>query len=79
MLAFLAKMVTADPLNAEREFIISFYLADDSITVTERPQKKSGKSSHTSSRTVPKEFLRFTLHPKKFRKQLNYKCLARVY
>ncbi|XP_026151493.1 EF-hand domain-containing family member C2 isoform X2 [Mastacembelus armatus] len=42
VLNFRAKMVTADPVDRERLFIISFYLCDDSISVFERPQRNSG-------------------------------------
>lgn len=44
MLNFNAKMVTSDPVDRDRAFIISFYLCDDSISVFERPQRNSGKS-----------------------------------
>ncbi|XP_034042598.1 EF-hand domain-containing family member C2 [Thalassophryne amazonica] len=40
VLQFRAKMVTSDP--ADRVFIISFFLCDDSISVFEPPQKNSG-------------------------------------
>uniref|UniRef100_A0A7N6BAF0 EF-hand domain-containing family member C2 n=1 Tax=Anabas testudineus TaxID=64144 RepID=A0A7N6BAF0_ANATE len=42
ILNFRAKMVTTDPVDTERLFIISFYLCDDSISVFERPQRNSG-------------------------------------
>ncbi|XP_023255140.1 EF-hand domain-containing family member C2-like, partial [Seriola lalandi dorsalis] len=42
VLSFRAKMVTTDPVDRERVFIISFYLCDDSISVFEHPQKNSG-------------------------------------
>ncbi|KAK5860609.1 hypothetical protein PBY51_022072 [Eleginops maclovinus] len=42
VLDFRAKMVTSDPVDRERVFVISFYLSDDSICVFERPQKNSG-------------------------------------
>ncbi|XP_038125122.1 EF-hand domain-containing family member C2 isoform X2 [Cyprinodon tularosa] len=42
LLNFLAKMVTTDPVDTERRFIITFYLSDDSISVFEKPQKNSG-------------------------------------
>ncbi|XP_073330014.1 EF-hand domain-containing family member C2 [Pagrus major] len=42
VLNFHAKMVTTDPVDRDRVFIISFYLCDDSISVFERPQKNSG-------------------------------------
>ncbi|XP_069389268.1 EF-hand domain-containing family member C2 [Paralichthys olivaceus] len=42
VLSFHAKMVTTDPVDSERVFIISFYLCDDSITVFEPPQRNSG-------------------------------------
>ncbi|XP_031156685.1 EF-hand domain-containing family member C2 [Sander lucioperca] len=42
VLKFSAKMVTDDPVDSERMFIISFYLCDDSISVYERSQRNSG-------------------------------------
>ncbi|GLD56572.1 EF-hand domain-containing family member C2 isoform X1 [Lates japonicus] len=42
VLNFRAKMVTTDPVDRERAFIISFYLCDDSISVFEQPQRNSG-------------------------------------
>uniref|UniRef100_A0A671TV70 EF-hand domain-containing family member C2 n=1 Tax=Sparus aurata TaxID=8175 RepID=A0A671TV70_SPAAU len=42
VLNFHAKMVTNDPVDSKRAFIISFYLCDDSISVFERPQRNSG-------------------------------------
>ncbi|XP_069568135.1 EF-hand domain-containing family member C2 isoform X1 [Brachyistius frenatus] len=42
VLNFRAKMMTTDPVDVERVFIVSFYLSDDSICVFERPQKNSG-------------------------------------
>ncbi|KAI3356550.1 hypothetical protein L3Q82_017230, partial [Scortum barcoo] len=41
-LNFRAKMVTTDPVDRDRVFIISFFLSDDSISVFERPQRNSG-------------------------------------
>jgi len=40
-----AKMVTTDPVDRDRVFIIYFYLCDDSICVFEQPQKNSGKKN----------------------------------
>ncbi|XP_061917651.1 EF-hand domain-containing family member C2 isoform X1 [Entelurus aequoreus] len=42
VLTFHAKMVTTSHVDSDREFIISFYLSDDSISVFERSQKNSG-------------------------------------
>ncbi|KAK5889868.1 hypothetical protein CesoFtcFv8_013445 [Champsocephalus esox] len=42
ILNFRAKMVTSDPVDRERVFVISFYLSDDSIGVFERAQRNSG-------------------------------------
>ncbi|XP_040004665.1 EF-hand domain-containing family member C2 [Xiphias gladius] len=42
VLNFRAKMVTTDPVDRDRVFIISFYLCDDSISVFEHPQRNSG-------------------------------------
>ncbi|XP_054471819.1 EF-hand domain-containing family member C2 [Anoplopoma fimbria] len=42
VLNFRAKMVTTDPVDRERVFIISFFICDDSICVFEKPQRNSG-------------------------------------
>ncbi|XP_056144939.1 EF-hand domain-containing family member C2 [Lampris incognitus] len=42
VLRFRAKMVTNDPVNRDRGFIVSFYLCDDTIRIFEPPQKNSG-------------------------------------
>ncbi|KAG7502356.1 hypothetical protein JOB18_018105 [Solea senegalensis] len=42
VLSFRARMETNDPADAEREFVVSFYLSDDSIGVFERAQRNSG-------------------------------------
>ncbi|XP_038577317.1 EF-hand domain-containing family member C2 [Micropterus salmoides] len=42
VLNFRAKLVTTDPVDKERVFIISFHLCDDSISVFEHPQRNSG-------------------------------------
>ena len=47
-LRFLAKIQTRDPIQADRRFIISYYLSDDSIYVFEPPVKNSGKFNWTS-------------------------------
>ena len=47
-LRFLAKIQTRDPIQADRRFIISYYLSDDSIYVFEPPVKNSGKFNSIS-------------------------------
>ncbi|XP_048826270.1 EF-hand domain-containing family member C2 isoform X2 [Brienomyrus brachyistius] len=42
VLRFAGKMVSEDPIDRERLFIISFYLSDDTISVFEPPQRNSG-------------------------------------
>jgi hypothetical protein len=42
ILRFTAKLITKDPIQADRRFIISYFLADDSIHVHEPPVKNSG-------------------------------------
>uniref|UniRef100_A0A3B4AFN7 EF-hand domain-containing family member C2 n=1 Tax=Periophthalmus magnuspinnatus TaxID=409849 RepID=A0A3B4AFN7_9GOBI len=42
VLNFEAKMVTENPVDKDRVFIISFYLRDDTISVFEKIQKNSG-------------------------------------
>lgn len=44
ILRFLGKMLTDNPIDKDRTFIISFYLSDDTITVYEPIQKNSGMS-----------------------------------
>jgi hypothetical protein len=41
-LRFLARIITKDPIQADRRFIISYFLSDDSILVHEPPVKNSG-------------------------------------
>ena len=41
-LRFLARIQTNDPIQADRRFIISYFLSDDSIHVHEPPVKNSG-------------------------------------
>lgn len=53
MLKFHAKMVTNDPVDRNRVFIISFYLCDDSISVFEKPLRNSGKSVRTIAAPEP--------------------------
>ncbi|XP_053351747.1 EF-hand domain-containing family member C2 isoform X1 [Clarias gariepinus] len=42
VLRFVGKMLTDDPADKERTFIISFYLSDDTIAVFEPTQKNTG-------------------------------------
>jgi hypothetical protein len=42
-LRFLARLNTKIPEDMERRFLISFFLADDSIQVYEMPNKNSGR------------------------------------
>ncbi|KAL4656835.1 EF-hand domain-containing family member C2 [Arapaima gigas] len=42
VLRFVGRMVSDDPINKERLFIISFYLSDDTISVFEPLQRNSG-------------------------------------
>ena len=67
-------MVTTDPVDRDRVFVISFYLCDDSISVFERPQRNSGESVQTiaapeqlpdhksMSLMVNISFIKFTFH-----------------
>lgn len=41
-LRYLAKIQTKDPIQADRRFIISYFMSDDSISVFEPPVKNSG-------------------------------------
>lgn len=42
MLRFLAKMETNKPIDMDRRFIISYFLADDTVLVFEPPVRNSG-------------------------------------
>ncbi|KAM3861872.1 EF-hand domain-containing family member C2 [Diretmus argenteus] len=42
VLRFHAKMLSADPIDRDRLFVISFYLSDDTISMFEPPQRNSG-------------------------------------
>ncbi|XP_051565641.1 EF-hand domain-containing family member C2 [Myxocyprinus asiaticus] len=42
VLRFVGKMLTDNPIDKERVFIISFYLSDDTIAIFEPPQRNSG-------------------------------------
>lgn len=58
MLNFRAKMMTSDPTDRERVFIISFYLCDDSISVFEQAQRNSGKNIWTVA--TPEQLLQLS-------------------
>ncbi|CAF1268119.1 unnamed protein product [Adineta steineri] len=42
VLRFMAKVMTKDPIQAQRRFIISYFLADDTISIHEPPKRNSG-------------------------------------
>ncbi|XP_015218867.1 EF-hand domain-containing family member C2 isoform X1 [Lepisosteus oculatus] len=42
ILRFVGRMVSDNPIDSERKFIISFYLSDDTISIFEPPQRNSG-------------------------------------
>ncbi|KAF7250939.1 EF-hand domain-containing family member C2 [Varanus komodoensis] len=42
ILRFLAQLITTDPVDKDRKFIISFFLSDDTIAVFEPPQRNTG-------------------------------------
>lgn len=42
ILRFLAKMLSSNPDDEDRQFVIAFYLADDTVSVYEPPVKNSG-------------------------------------
>ncbi|XP_072282959.1 EF-hand domain-containing family member C2 [Pyxicephalus adspersus] len=42
VLRFVAKLITENPIDLERKFIISYFLSDDTIAVFEPPQRNSG-------------------------------------
>ena len=43
ILRFLARLNGKNPEDADRKFLISFFLSDDSIQIYEMPKKNSGK------------------------------------
>eukprot|EP01029_Cantina_marsupialis_P015936 TRINITY_DN3528_c0_g1_i2.p1 TRINITY_DN3528_c0_g1~~TRINITY_DN3528_c0_g1_i2.p1 ORF type:complete len:532 (-),score=144.71 TRINITY_DN3528_c0_g1_i2:201-1796(-) len=47
VLRFQAKLITKDPQDADRIFMIQYFLADDSLSVFEPPQRNSGIVSGT--------------------------------
>ncbi|XP_048720838.1 EF-hand domain-containing family member C2 isoform X4 [Caretta caretta] len=44
LLRFLAKFITDNPIDKDRQFIISYFLSDDTISVFETPQRNTGGS-----------------------------------
>ncbi|KAG8450488.1 hypothetical protein GDO86_002953 [Hymenochirus boettgeri] len=42
VLRFVARLVTDNPIDKERKFIVSFFLSDDSVSVFEPPERNSG-------------------------------------
>ncbi|XP_063811697.1 EF-hand domain-containing family member C2 isoform X1 [Pseudophryne corroboree] len=42
ILRFVAKLISDNPIDKERKFIISYFLSDDTIVVFEPPQRNSG-------------------------------------
>jgi len=42
ILRFLAKLNSKNPEDADRKFLISFFLSDDSLKIYEIPKKNSG-------------------------------------
>uniref|UniRef100_A0A8C0J9B6 EF-hand domain containing 2 n=1 Tax=Chelonoidis abingdonii TaxID=106734 RepID=A0A8C0J9B6_CHEAB len=42
VLRFLAKFITDNPIDKDRQFIISYFLSDDTISVFETPQRNTG-------------------------------------
>lgn len=45
ILRFLARLNSKNPEDADRKFLISFFLSDDSIQIYEMPKKNSGKNN----------------------------------
>ena len=43
-LRFMAKVITKDPIQAQRRFVVSYFLSDDTINIHEPPMRNSGKS-----------------------------------
>jgi hypothetical protein len=44
----MAKIITKDPIQAERRFVISYYLADDTVSIHEPPMRNSGNKKNES-------------------------------
>lgn len=45
VLRFVAQMDTTRPIDQDRRFIVSYYLADNTISLFEPPLKNSGKEN----------------------------------
>jgi hypothetical protein len=45
ILRFMAKVITKNPIQAERRFVISYYLADDTVNIHEPPMRNSGNKT----------------------------------
>ena len=45
ILRYLAKLISSNPADEERKFLVSFYLRDNSIQVYEMPQRNNGRES----------------------------------
>lgn len=41
-LRFMAKVITKDPIQAQRRFVVSYFLSDDTINIHEPPMRNSG-------------------------------------
>ena len=48
----MAKVITKDPIQAQRRFVISYFLSDDTINIHEPPMRNSGKSIPTSPNSL---------------------------
>ena len=41
----MAKIMTKDPIQAARRFVISYYLSDDTLNIHEPPVRNSGNEN----------------------------------
>lgn len=48
----MAKIVTKDPIQAQRRFVIAYYLADDTVSIFEPPMRNSGKKKISSKQKI---------------------------
>jgi hypothetical protein len=53
----MAKIITKNPIQAERRFVISYYLADDTINIHEPPMRNSGNKKQNINQHIIRFFV----------------------
>jgi hypothetical protein len=51
-LRFMAKILCKDPIQAERRFVVSYFLSDDTINIHEPPIRNSGRHCLLTRRDI---------------------------